>query len=516
MFQLTFWSVPPLLALALTGHTLYRARARTETPGTTALNWLAWCVVFWAAGELFATLTQSLLLKVIAMKVQTVGVAFLPLAWFAFAMTYARRMKKLPRSIVGALGIVPALTLVLAATNEWHHLVWSEMRLQPVGTYVSMSVDTGPWFDFHVVYAYSLILIATVILVWELSRTGAYRRAVVAVIAAPLVVGTLHLVHLSPYNPTPWFDPTVLGFACAALLLNNGVIRFGLLEAVPTMRNRVVELLSDGVVIIDRRGRIVDINPAGAAILGLKLDETLSRSIADHLRQSPLVPSLLRGQSGRISLENGSFYDVKSTVLAADAQGEPTELALVLRDVTQQHRDAEELKTAKAKFEKQAHVDDLTALANRRMFISRLEEEIRRVERSGLPLSLLLFDLDHFKRINDTHGHDVGDRVLSVIGSVTRDFKRSADVAARLGGEEFALLLPDTDGNGAIKVAQRLRSTIAETRISDNRGGGIQITASFGVATITRNGSVDQVLNSADKALYRAKNAGRNRVCTPE
>jgi diguanylate cyclase (GGDEF)-like protein len=106
--------------------------------------------------------------------------------------------------------------------------------------------------------------------------------------------------------------------------------------------------------------------------------------------------------------------------------------------------------------------------------------------------------------------------VLSVIASVTRDFKRGADVAARLGGEEFALLLPDTDAAGAVRVAQRLRATIEETRISDRRGGAIQITASFGVATITRNGSVDQVLSNADKALYRAKNAGRNRVCTPD
>jgi len=516
MFQLTFWSVPALVALALTGHTLYRSRHRDETPGTASLRWLAWCVAFWATGDLLATLSESLTFKMLAMKVQTVGVAFLPVAWFTFAMTYARRMKQLPRWTIVQLAIVPIVTLGLALTNELHGLVWAGLRLQQVGNFVGLALTYGPWFQFHVLYAYALILIATVILVWELSRSGAYRRAVVAVIAAPLVVGTIHLVHLSPYNPTPWFDPTVLGFACAALLLNNGVIRVGMLDAVPTMRNRVVELLSDGVAIVDRRGRIIDINPAGAAILGLALDETLTRSIADHLRQSPLVPSLLRGQSGRISLENGSFYDVKSTVLAADPAGEPTEIALVLRDVTQQHRAAEELEVAKAKFEKQAHIDDLTALANRRMFISRLEEEIRRVERSGLPLSLLLFDLDHFKRINDTHGHDVGDRVLSVIASVTRDFKRGADVAARLGGEEFALLLPDTDAGGAVKVAQRLRATIEETRISDNRGGAIQITASFGVATITRHGTVDQVLNSADRALYRAKNAGRNRVCTPE
>jgi diguanylate cyclase (GGDEF)-like protein/PAS domain S-box-containing protein len=514
MLQLTLWSVPALAALVLAGHTLLRARAGPHTPGNTGLVWLAWCVLFWASGQLFGSLSTDLEIKVLAAKLQYPGIAYLPVAWFAFAMSYAKRVRSLSRRSVATLCVLPTITLLLALSNGWHRLVWDDVQLRAVDGFVGLTTRYGPWFFVHVVYGYALIVISTVVLAWELSRSGAYRRPLAAVLGAPLVVGALNLFYLSPFNPAPWFDPTVLGFAFAALILNDGVIRVGMLDTIPTMRNRVVELLSDGVAIVDRNGRILDINPAGAAILGLALDETLARSITDVFNHSPLVPSLLRGESGRLSLRGG-FYDVKSTVLSKTDSG-PVEIALVLRDVTTQHRSAEELKAAKSKFERQAHVDDLTELANRRMFISRLEEEIGRVQRGGLPLSLLLFDLDHFKRINDTYGHDVGDRVLTVIASVTRDFKRSADVAARLGGEEFALLLPDTDRAGAVRVAQRLRTTIAETRISDRRGLPIQVTASFGVATITRNGSVDAVLSTADKALYKAKNAGRNRVCTPD
>ncbi len=117
--------------------------------------------------------------------------------------------------------------------------------------------------------------------------------------------------------------------------------------------------------------------------------------------------------------------------------------------------------------ERLAHTDFLTRLANRRYFMQRLTEETERVKRGNQPMSVLLLDMDSFKSVNDTHGHDIGDRVLQVIASVTQEVKRVSDVAARIGGEEFAMLLPDTDREGAIKLAQRLRRTINEQMIAD-------------------------------------------------
>jgi diguanylate cyclase (GGDEF)-like protein len=125
--------------------------------------------------------------------------------------------------------------------------------------------------------------------------------------------------------------------------------------------------------------------------------------------------------------------------------------------------------------------------------------------------------MDFFKRVNDTYGHAIGDRVLQVIASVTLEVKRISDIAARIGGEEFAMLLPDTDQQGAIKVAQRLRRTISEQIIADEDGRPIRVTASIGVATMSgTDRGLDQILTHADHALYRAKDAGRNMVCTTE
>ena len=138
-------------------------------------------------------------------------------------------------------------------------------------------------------------------------------------------------------------------------------------------------------------------------------------------------------------------------------------MALVFRDIT-------ELTKIKQEMERLAHTDFLTGLYNRRFFMQRLAEETERVKRGHQPMSVLLLDMDGFKTVNDTHGHDVGDRVLQVIASVTQEVKRISDVSARIGGEEFAMLLPDTDREGAIKLAQRLRRTINEQIIADAKG----------------------------------------------
>jgi len=186
----------------------------------------------------------------------------------------------------------------------------------------------------------------------------------------------------------------------------------------------------------------------------------------------------------------------------------------VFRDITELRNTENELRDARDKLGHLAHTDSLTGLHNRRFFMRRLNEETERVRRHGSSLSVLLFDLDHFKRVNDTHGHDAGDRILQAVASASNDVKRLTDVAARVGGEEFALLLPETGMDGALRMAKRLRQAVENIRMQNQRDKGISVTASIGVANIHQLSSdLDNVLKQADEALYKAKNLGRNRVC---
>lgn len=163
-----------------------------------------------------------------------------------------------------------------------------------------------------------------------------------------------------------------------------------------------------------------------------------------------------------------------------------------------------------------AKLDGLTEVPNRRYFLERLHEELYRVGRFGSTVSLILFDLDFFKRINDRHGHQVGDTVLvEVARLVQRSVVRRIDVVGRYGGEEFAVMLPGTDESGALVVAERLRAAI-EGMVVEHGGTRISLTASFGVASYPHPAilDLDDFVSRADGALYRAKESGRNRVET--
>jgi diguanylate cyclase (GGDEF)-like protein len=159
-----------------------------------------------------------------------------------------------------------------------------------------------------------------------------------------------------------------------------------------------------------------------------------------------------------------------------------------------------------------ALVDDLTGVANRRHLIQRLTEECARSERSAEPFALLVIDLDGFKIVNDTYGHAAGDRVLQALATVCLATKRDADVAARLGGEEFALLLPETTASAAAQFAERLRQQIRDCApIVENEKLPITVSIGIAAASLTTPG-VQPLINNADQALYEAKRSGRNRV----
>ncbi|MDA8124232.1 MAG: GGDEF domain-containing protein [Deltaproteobacteria bacterium] len=171
-----------------------------------------------------------------------------------------------------------------------------------------------------------------------------------------------------------------------------------------------------------------------------------------------------------------------------------------------------DLKRAQVELQRIATTDFLTGIANSRSFLEAGEREIQRKRRYGRPLAALMFDLDHFKEINDTYGHAAGDKVLVTLSAVCKKLLRDIDVFGRLGGEEFAMLLPETDLAGARVTAERLREAVAEAAIETERAV-LHVTISIGVSEMgPADDLLDAVLKRADDAMYQAKRGGRNRV----
>ncbi len=204
-----------------------------------------------------------------------------------------------------------------------------------------------------------------------------------------------------------------------------------------------------------------------------------------------------RGNFGTLVLL-GSEFDNEATITAASLAGQ----AVVALENARLHRIVE----------RQALVDDLTGLANRRQAVEALGSEIARAERLGGSVSLILADLDDFKAINDRHGHPTGDVVLREFADALRETVREIDLAVRWGGEEFAVILPGTDLEGAAQLAERLRQAIAARQLVSLDGMPLRVTASFGAGSSGGSAGLEELLEIADDALYRAKRAGKNRV----
>ncbi|SDW03509.1 GGDEF domain-containing protein [Marinobacter mobilis] len=183
-------------------------------------------------------------------------------------------------------------------------------------------------------------------------------------------------------------------------------------------------------------------------------------------------------------------------------------------DITDRKETEEQLRRAVALAEARANTDELTGLNNRRAFFALGEQATQQALRNGHPLSLIMFDLDHFKQINDSYGHAIGDRVLQNVATKVDSMARDADVLGRIGGEEFAILMYNTDTDESSHLAERLRQAIAASTI-EAAGQTLGCTASFGIAAAHgRPISLEHLLSEADHAMYRAKSRGRNRVET--
>jgi diguanylate cyclase (GGDEF)-like protein/PAS domain S-box-containing protein len=191
-------------------------------------------------------------------------------------------------------------------------------------------------------------------------------------------------------------------------------------------------------------------------------------------------------------------------------EGDDQVLIGTVRDITEQ-------KKLELRLRQLSRTDELTGLFNRRYFMQRLLQELARYRRYGRPTSVVLFDFDHFKRINDTHGHPAGDQVLVSVSKLLRERLRTNDIPARLGGEEFALLLPETDLEEAVGVAEKVRQLVLEQEFTSEEGHRFEASITCGVSAFHgTEETVEAILHRADQNLYQGKRTGRNRVIADE
>ncbi|MBF0143463.1 MAG: diguanylate cyclase [Magnetococcales bacterium] len=272
-------------------------------------------------------------------------------------------------------------------------------------------------------------------------------------------------------------------------------------------RNKLTTIIlsaEEGIVVSDATGAVVLVNPAAERLLDKSSEEIVADGFLNVVDDVEYVSAFLERQGADLPktlVYKGRILHFHAAAISSE-EGSHIGSASLIRDVTEEKKLEEQLRAM-------SFTDKLTGIFNRRHMEDVLGKEYSRSQRYGTELSILFFDVDHFKKFNDTYGHDMGDRVLVEIGRTAKEAFRVPDVPCRYGGEEFCIILPNTGSRGAYAAAEAFRKRIEQMPVD-----GVHVTVSIGVATLPDAGSEspEAFLKAADTALYEGKRAGRNRV----
>jgi diguanylate cyclase (GGDEF)-like protein/PAS domain S-box-containing protein len=466
----------------------------------------AWCLAY--ALELAASGET----RVLWGALKFIGTTLLPAAWLIFALEYTGRLNRPRRRLLAALAIEPVLVLALLAYPSTRSLIRSYPPGQLQVTLPTVRLGAVYWV--HFVYTDIVVLAGSAILLLTLMRISRlyWRQGIVLGVAIflPLIANVMSSLDIAPFAQ---FNAAPLAVSLSAWTLVLGVLRFQLLDLRPVARTLVVETMRDAVVVADAHGQVVDVNPAAQRLLGIPAAALIgcpADTLFPHLETPQADKQMALREPLRGGLDRTGDLELVVTPLI-DARGATAGRVLVFRDVS-------ERKELERNLRQLAYTDALTGLPNRTLFHDRLKQGLAAASRRGTPLAVLFLDLDRFKVINDSLGHDVGDRVLMSVARRLATCLREEDTLARLGGDEFAVLMPDISGvRGSSSVADKLLSALSAPHMIN--GHELTVGASIGIALFPQNGSdVQSLLRSADAAMYSAKARGRGRTAlfTPD
>ncbi len=619
---------------------------RQSVPAAPSLMTMMLCMAIWSLGYGFHWLAEESTWRVFWLYLMHLGMITMPVTFLVMVQKFLGRDQWLTPWAYLLLLIVPVLSIALLWTDPLHGLFFGGSLVD--GKFLPFR--GGAWFYVFVFYSYVSLAIGSSQLILEYFRsTPFYRSQLRVLVMGILIPWVANALQLAGWSPFPDLDWTPMSFVGTGILFAYGFFGYRMMELVPVARDMLVEHMDDAIVVVDTKGRIVDLNPRAMQladvgvemVYGKMLGEVFSKHaswLEAHLtdegrfhvkleqvpfweldlrvmtlrdrygnqvgkllvwsdvtgrkhverqlelffravEQSP-VAILIADTEGTVEYVNPRFQqltgytldDMRSRTLRVlqanpdepdyeaiwntirtggiwqgeslkrkkngevywaleviasvlDDQGNPGHVVVIQQDITNNKRAEEELcilnerleaklqeiETLHEQLREEAIRDGLTRLFNRRYLEETLDREIARLRRNGKPVSVVMMDIDRFKSVNDTFGHQAGDVILQTLGAILLDTSRLSDIACRFGGDELVVVLPEATLETARLRAEEWRVTFGQMSFTFG-GRTVKLTLSLGVATFPDHAqTATELLIAADRALYRAK-ARRNRV----
>ncbi|MBK9924690.1 MAG: diguanylate cyclase [Anaerolineales bacterium] len=502
---------------------------RHTAPGSSALRVMFLGMFIWSFSYALTWALVPLAQKIFWLKVMYIGVVMIPGPFLVFTLNITHRKEWLTFYSMLLLLLEPIIMLIMV----WGipRLVFSSIAPVTNEDYRIMEVLRGTWFWVNTAYSYTIIALSFILLLLSYrSANQIFKRQYLYIIYGSVLSFGFSIYTQTADTAFNKLDVTPIAFGVSGMVYAYTIFRHRFMDLVPIARSRLIENMSDGVLVLDAQGRIVDVNPAMKSFLDGEPKSFLGKHISEALNiWTDSTEYLLTGLETRTELrlpnKSSRYLDLRVTPLYDEDQTLNGRL-IIFRDVTDRKEVEKDLRHAmdrmqtqlieigllQSQLREQAIRDALTNLFNRRYLEETLERELARASREVYPLCIVMMDIDYFKDVNDTYGHEAGDLVLKTLANTVTNQSRQGDFVCRFGGEEFVLVMPNINIDVAKDRATVLHRSITTQFIPFGRVN-LNITISMGISCFPAHGEKkEDLLRAADRALYAAKRAGRNRV----
>jgi diguanylate cyclase (GGDEF)-like protein len=510
MYEYTPYVLPFVVSTAILSYIFiysYRLRKQVEVAGEFSimvLTMLIWTICY--ALELISTTLDG---KIFWTTMKYLGSGAGPTAFFVFSLYYTNNQKWFTPTLRWVFPIYILITVIIVFTNPLHHWFWTEIIM--VEGLPETQSEHGFYFWVYAVLSYVFSLGSVVVYYIHYLRVAPlFRRQAILMLLGGFIPFVVRVPEdFLGWDIVPNLDNIIVFFLVSAILFFIAIFRLNALEILPIAHDLIVKNINSGILVLNTTGRVVEINPYAETLINSKSGNAIGQALNVVLKDWPQLdysPNLENQVEQEISLDHadGKKYFLVQISPIHNQRNVLMGHIIVLVDIT-------ERKFAEMELTRLVRTDVLTGVTNRRYFFELAETEYQRFLRYQHALTVILFDIDHFKRVNDTYGHHAGDYVLKHFAGKSQSLLRTSDTFARYGGEEFIALLIETTQESALETAERIRQEIESLKI-DFEGARIPITTSIGVTFADPNIQLEKLIDMADKALYQSKQNGRNQV----
>ncbi len=512
MLEYTPYVLPFIVSAGILGYlSIYSFQLRKQVEVAREFSFMTLMMFIWTVCYALELVNITLDGKVFWATMKYLGSGPGPTVFLVFSLYYTNNQKRLTPFIRWVFAIYVLSTIAIVFTNPLHHWFWTEITM--VDGYPETQSKHGFYFWVYAAGSYLFILGSLVVYFIHYFRVAElFRRQATLMVLGGFVPMAVRVPEdFLGWDFVPKLDNIIVFFLVSAILFYIAIFRLSGLAILPIAHDIIIQNINSGILVLNNTGHLVEINPFALSLIKSESSEVIGKPLE----------AVLKGWS-KINYAPGSRQKIEEEITLEHDQGTSFFLAqispiLSRRETSLGHSivlvDITDRKFAEMELERLARSDVLTGVANRRHFFELAEIEYQRFQRYKHPLTIMLLDIDHFKRINDSHGHLAGDHVLKRFAQECQNQIRTSDIFARYGGEEFIALLVETTQEAAQETAERIRKKIERLNINFE-GITISITISIGLAFVDENTNtkLEELIDMADKALYQSKENGRNKI----